>query len=289
MSDTVQPSRASQASALLVPLALAAMGGYYTASGILHVAMLRGYLGQGGPRILDEAMPLGAVMAILLVLEARPRGWRQFGLVLMMVVPLGIWLKLAEVAAFAVQYEVAKQGSLFILLPGFALLALPAVAPAWLKLKRAGLLWRPTGKLLPAGSIGLFEALAIALPGLLAAYLLIDALRAFALLPADLNAAFSWTTPYLGLAVIAVTVAARPAGPRQWKILGATLAAVLLTATLASAVMAIWLEPAFHETRKPVIGWSPLERPSFLVAPLIGLALRTAVHRLTGRHSPWPW
>lgn len=289
MTDTAQPSRASQASALLVPLALAALGGYYAASGILHIAMLRGHLGQGAPRILDEAMPLGAVMAILLVLEARPRGARQFGLVLVMAVPLGIWLKLAEVAAFAVQYEVAKQGSLFILLPGFALLALPAIAPAWLKLKRAGLLWRPTGKFLPEGSIGLFEALAIALPGLLAAYLLIDALRAVAWLPADLNAAFSWTIAYLALAIIAVTIAARPAGPRQWKILGATLAAVLLVTVLASAGMAIWLEPAFHETPRPGTGWSQWERPACLVAPLIGLAARTAMHFLAGRDSPWPW
>lgn len=285
MSDTAQPSQATQASALLVPLAVAALGGYYAASGILHLAMLRGHLGQGAPRILDEAMPLGAVMAILLVLEARPRGWRQFGLVLMLAVPLAIWLKLAEVAAFAVQYEIAEQGSLFILLPAFAMLALPAMTPAWLKLKRAGMLWRPTGKLLPEGSIGLFEAVAIALPGLLAAFLVIDLLRAFAWLPADLNQAFSWTILHLAFSVLAVTIAARPAGRRQWTILGGTLAAVLIVTTLASAGM----EPAFHEPPRPGVRLSPGQLPPLLVAVAIGFAARTAVHRLAGRHSPWPW
>lgn len=291
MSDTTQPMQASWTASLIIGFA-AVFVGYRATSWVLETVVLGGSLGEGAPTILDQHIPLGA-MAGMLVLESRARGMRQVGLLLIVAVPLVIWMKLAEFVAIAAQQTITSQGSLFIVLPVFAMLALPAFVPAWLKLKRADMLWRPAGKFLPDGSIGPFEAVAIALPGLLAAFLVIDLLRISGWLPNDLGKAFIWTAPYLVLPIIAVTIGARPADPRQWTILGGTVAAVLIAAVLASAGIAFWTEQTFHEPPRPYGGLSPWYLPSFLsavvVAFAIGMAAREVAHYVAGRHSPWAW
>lgn len=254
-------------------------GGY--AAGQLSLAVgLHDYLRDSGAVAWNEIVSLG-FLACIIVISARPRNWRQFGLLLALVVFSAFWFELAEDVALLAQHAIARQGSLFIMLSTFTILALPVLAPVWLTLERTGMLEPNDDD--DAWRVGVGATVSIIMPGLLAATLLIDLLRAFAWLPADPGMAIGWTVPQIAFTAIMAGIHARPAGTRQWAILGGTLAAAMIAAVMMGAAIGAWAGP-LDEPRLIVI---PLGLASWGAAFFMGWTARRIAHRLAERHSPW--